>query len=225
MQTETLERLIGHSFKNKALLQMALTHSSMGQGDNYERLEFLGDRVLGLIVAELLYHRFPTEQEGDLAKRLAALVQGSFLAEKAQDIHLGDYILFSDSEASSGGAENQNILADVFEALLGALYLDAGFESCKTLVQAVLGEKLDIMIKPPQHPKTRLQEWAQGQGLALPVYKITDQHGPDHAPLFDIELHVQGYKPFTAQGRSRQMAEKEVAHIFLEHLETDKPHD
>jgi len=221
MGDETLESLIGHMFKDKALLQTALTHSSKGAGENYERLEFLGDRVLGLVVAEILYARFPSEPEGDLAKRLAALVQGRFLADRALEMGLGGYIRFSESEASSGGAENPNILSDVFEALLGALYLDGGFAKCQSLIHTLLDDRLDDMIKPPQHPKTRLQEWAQSQGLGLPVYKITAQHGPDHAPVFEIALHVQGHDIVTAQGRSRQSAEKDVAALFLAGLESE----
>ncbi len=222
MPTKALEHFIGYSFKNPQYLATALTHSSANPHENYEKLEFLGDRVLGLIVADLLFQRFPQETEGDLAKRLAALVQGTFLAERAQEFSLGNYIIFSDSEAQAGGRNNQNILSDVLEALLGALYLDSGFEKCRTFVQTLFRDKLDIMIEPPQHPKTRLQEWAQSRNLPLPQYKITQQHGPDHAPVFDIELSIQGYAPFKAQGRSRQLAEKTVAELFLQHLESEK---
>jgi ribonuclease-3 len=213
--SEDLEALIGHRFEDKALLKAALTHSSTGALKNYERLEFLGDRVLGLVIAELLYRRFPDEKEGDLARRLAALVQGSFLAGIAQEMALGRYIDFSDAEAHAGGADNENILSDVFESLIGALYLDAGFSTCQTLIEKFWLDRLDLMNKPPQHPKTHLQEWAQAQGLPLPEYKIIGQHGPDHAPIFDIELHVQGYPVLTAQGRSRQAAEKTVAEKFI----------
>lgn len=213
--SEDLEALIGHCFEDKALLKAALTHSSTGALKNYERLEFLGDRVLGLVIAELLYRRFPDEKEGDLARRLAALVQGSFLAGIAQEMALGRYIDFSDAEAHAGGADNENILSDVFESLIGALYLDAGFSKCQTLIEQFWLDRLDLMNKPPQHPKTHLQEWAQAQGLPLPEYKIIGQHGPDHAPIFDIELHVQGYPVLTAQGRSRQAAEKTVAEKFI----------
>ncbi len=213
---EKLEARIGHVFSDKNLIKAALTHSSAGLVHNYERLEFLGDRVLGLVIAGLLYEGFEKEQEGDLARRLAALVQGSFLAERAQDIDLGAYITFSEAEAHSGGAANENILADVFEALMGALYLDGGFEKCQTLVVGLWAERLDASSKPPQHPKTRLQEWAQGAGLPLPEYKIVHQEGPDHAPMFDIELIVKGFAAITAQGRSRQAAEKAVAAKFFE---------
>lgn len=212
---EQLENNIDHCFKDKDLLRAALTHSSTGKNINYERLEFLGDRVLGLVVAEMLYQKFPEEKEGDLARRLAALVQGSFLARIAQEMELGRYIQFSEAEAQAGGAENENILSDVFEALIGALYLDSGFAAPKRLIERSWQGRLDSMSKPPQHPKTRLQEWAQGKGLPLPEYKLSGQKGPDHAPIFDITLHVHGYEPVTAEGRSRQAAEKAVAEKFF----------
>lgn len=211
-----LETQIGHIFKNPALLRAAMTHSSTGADENYERLEFLGDRVLGLVVADILYQKFPDEPEGHLAKRLAALVQGSFLAIIAAEMDLGAYIDFSDAEAASGGAQNDNILADVFESVIGALYLDAGFRPCYALIEKLWGDRFDIMKKPPQHPKTALQEWAQSQNLPLPHYKIQTQHGPDHAPVFDIQLSVKGYDPLVVQGRSRQDAEKIAAAQFLE---------
>lgn len=218
VHSEALEQRIGHNFKDTSLLQMALTHSSTGAANNYERLEFLGDRVLGLVIAELLYARFPHEAEGDLAKRLAALVQGSFLAEIAVEIELGSYIKFSESEAQAGGAANENILADVFESVIGALYLDGGFDKCQGLISTLWADRLDVMKKPPQHPKTTLQEWAQGQNLPLPAYDIVAQHGPDHAPIFEIELRVEGHGALKAQGRSRQAAEKQAAEDFITQL-------
>ena len=220
---DKLEKAIGHVFKNKDLLQDALTHSSTGNENNYERLEFLGDRVLGLIITEMLFEKFPDETEGDLAKRLAALVQGSMLAVVAKQIDLGAYVVFSPAEREAGGAENVNILADAFEALIGGLYLDAGFDECHDLIEKLWANHLFEMKAPPQHPKTALQEWAQGNGLPLPTYEIAGQSGPDHAPLFDIKLSVQGYKPVTAQGRSRQEAEKEAALAFLIQIEEVMP--
>ena len=213
---EELQAQLNHTFKDLSLLKIALTHSSVGGKHNYERLEFLGDRVLGLVIAELLYARFPNEKEGDMAKRLAALVQGSFLAKIAQEINLGDYIELSPSEAQAGGAENENILADVFESMIGALYLDSGFEKCQALIHRLWADRLDVMKEPPQHPKTRIQEWAQGKSLPLPEYEIIGQTGPDHAPVFQIELKVQGYDPLLAEGKTRQAAEKEAAKKFMD---------
>jgi ribonuclease-3 len=215
---EKLEKQLGHKFKDKDILSQALTHSSTGEDKDYERLEFLGDRVLGLVIARFLYDKFPDEAEGDLAKRLAALVQGELLADIATEMELGNYIVFSSAEAQAGGARNENILSDVFEALVGALYIDSGFEKCRALIESLWADKFDKMKTPPQHPKTLLQEWAQGKGLPLPVYKILEQHGPDHAPLFDVQLSVKGYEPLIAQGRSRQEAEKEAAAEFFARL-------
>ena len=213
-----LEKELGHVFKDKDLAAQALTHSSVGSDESYERLEFLGDRVVGLVIAELIYERFPKESEGDLAKRLAALAQGELLAVIASEIGLGAHIMLSDAEAFAGGAKNQNILADSFEALIGAVYLDGGFKKCRDLIERLWDKKFHEMKLPPQHPKTAVQEWAQGEGLPLPVYKILKQHGPDHAPMFDIELTVQGHKPVTAQGHSRQEAEKLAAREFMNRL-------
>ncbi|MCB9982727.1 MAG: ribonuclease III [Rhodospirillales bacterium] len=210
-----LEQRIGHTFENTQLIQTALTHSSAAAGYNYERLEFLGDRVLGLVIAELLYGRFPKEAEGDLAKRLAALVQGTFLAKIAVELELGAYLNLSEAEKQAGGAENENILADVFESMIGALYLDAGFGKCQDLIHALWADRLDVMKEPPLHPKTQVQEWAQARGLGLPGYAIVDQTGPDHAPIFEIELRLEGFDPVRAQGRSRGLAEKEAARAFM----------
>lgn len=216
-----LQKQIGYSFKNAELLEIAFTHSSTGAKNNYERLEFLGDRVLGLTVSETLYQKFPNEPEGHLAKRLSALVQGSFLAQISREMELGKHIIFSDAESASGGAENDNILADVFESMIGALYLDSNYETCRALIQKLWGDRFDTMKTPPQHPKTHLQEWAQSQNLPLPHYKIVAQSGPDHAPVFDICLNINGYDPVTVQGSSRQEAEKLAASTFIEKHKKD----
>lgn len=215
---DDLQKVIGYQFTNIDLLKDALTHSSAAQDTNYERLEFLGDRVLGLVVSEILYEKFPEENEGDLAKRLASLVQGTWLAKIATDMNLGDFICFSDAERSAGGYENEHILADAVEALLGALYLDSGLSICQDFIKKWWGNSFFEKKTPPQHPKTTLQEFLQGKGLPLPLYKIVSQSGPDHAPVFDIELTVKGYDPVIAQGKSRQLAEKEAAKKFMESL-------
>lgn len=211
------EKAIGYAFQDRALLESALTHSSTGAKVNYERLEFLGDRVLGLIVSEILFEKFPAENEGDLAKRLASLVQGSWLAKMALQINLGHYLNLSEAEKASGGAENEHILADVMESLIGAIYLDSseGLKHCRSFIEQLWGDAFFTMTKPPQHPKTTLQEWLQGQGLPLPEYEISGQSGPDHAPVFEVSLKVQGFPPVLAEGRSRQEAEKEAAQAFL----------
>lgn len=214
-----LEHIIGYTFKDRSLLQTALTHSSAGGKTNYERLEFLGDRVLGLVIANFLFQKFPEEPEGDLAKRLASLVQGSTLAKLATRISLGKYMILSPSEREAGGATNDHILADVLESLIGALYLDGGFEPCRHMIEKQWSDIFYTMKTPPQHPKTALQEWAQGKGLPLPTYDIVAQSGPDHAPIFEIQLVVKGAPPVLAQGRSRAEAEKQAARQFLRSIE------
>ncbi len=219
---EELQEKIGYVFKNPDLLRTALTHSSTGGQENYERLEFLGDRVLGLVIATLLFKRFPEEREGDLAKRLASLVQGETLAELSASLSLGDYIFFSGAEAAAGGAKNDHILADVFEALIGALYLDGSYEHCARLIEAHWQEVLYTMRCPPRHPKTMVQEWAQGKGLPLPIYEIVSQSGPDHAPEFEVCLSVMGHPPIIVSGRSRADAEKKAASEFVEGIPEDE---
>ncbi|MGH1456538.1 MAG: ribonuclease III [Alphaproteobacteria bacterium] len=213
-----LQDIIGYKFKDENLLRVALTHSSTNTNFNYERLEFLGDRVLGLVIAALLFEKFPDEKEGDLAKRLSALVQGETLAKLAIRISLGDYIFFSEAEASAGGAENAHILADVFESVIGAMYLEGGLNPCSDLIASQWEEVLYTMKKPPQHPKTAIQEWAQGQSLPLPEYVVSNQSGPDHAPVFEVKLCVRGYDPVIASGKSRAEAEKNAAQEFMKGL-------
>ncbi len=216
---EKFQEIIGYSFRDGDLLRVALIHSSTGSDENYERLEFLGDRVLGLVIASLLFEKFPNENEGDLAKRLAFLVQGETLAKLSAQILLGDYIVLSDAERDAGGAENDHILADVFESVIGAIYLDGGIEPCHALIRGQWKGILGEMKTPPQHPKTAIQEWAQGQGLPLPIYEIIAQSGPDHAPIFEVKLIVKGHNFITASGKSRAEAEKLVAEKFMKGVE------
>lgn len=215
----TLQDILRHRFRDDALLTAAMTHASTGTGNNYERLEFLGDRVLGLVMAELLYSLFPNEPEGHLAKRHAALVQGALLAVIAREINLGDSLILSEAERASGGADNENMLADGLEALIGALYLDAGLAPCQELIKRLWGDRVSILSNPPQDPKTALQEWAQGRGLPLPLYEVAERTGPDHAPAFTVRVTVQGFAPAAATGATRRAAEKESARILLEQLQ------
>lgn len=211
-----LERMIGYTFKDAALLQEALTHSSVKKKQNYERLEFLGDRVLGLVIAELLYKRFPEESEGDLARRQSSLVQGATVAQLSARISLADFVVLSESEREAGGAEKENILADVYEAVIGAIYIDGGLPPCQSLIGSQWSDVLGKMVRPPQHPKTQVQEWAQGRGLSLPVYEVVRQSGPDHAPVFEVRIIIEGFPHLKAEGRSRQDAEKIAARLFIE---------
>ncbi len=216
---DDLLKKLGVSFHDHDLLHRALTHASADSGNNYERLEFLGDRVLGLVMAHFLYETFPDEPEGHLAKRHAALVQGKTLAQVAREIDLGAYIHLSDAERTTGGDRNENILADVMEAIIGALYLDSGLAPCAALIKHLWGERVHVLRKPPRDPKTALQEWAQGRGLPLPVYEEIKRTGPDHAPEFTIEVSVAGHESEQARGNSRRTAEKKAAELLLERLE------
>lgn len=221
MSKEALEKLqekIGHVFKDQDRLLKSLTHSSTGSGMNYERLEFLGDRVVGLVMAHMLFEEFPDEKEGDLAKRHAALVQGKTLARLAREVNLGSVMQLSDAERASGGAENDNILADGMEGLIGALYLEAGLKECHEVLKKLYGDSIYVMLKPPQDPKTALQEWAQARGLPLPQYELVGKEGPDHAPTFAVRVSVEGYPPWTCQGPSRRVTEKQAAGMLLAHL-------
>jgi ribonuclease-3 len=213
-----LQKRLGHDFANPELLDRALTHSSLGSDTNNERLEFLGDRVLGLVIAELLCETYPQDSEGDLAKRHAALVQGKILTRLAREIDFGAALLLSDAERAAGGHDNDNILADGLEAVLGAMYLDGGLPACEKAIRALWRDSVKNMTQPPQDPKTALQEWAQGRGLKLPEYEMVGREGPDHAPKFRISAQVEGYPAATAAGPSRRKAEKEAAAILLAHL-------
>lgn len=222
MQADALAEIqkhLGHTFSDQKRLEKALTHSSAGGTYNYERMEFLGDRVVGLVLATALFKIFPDEREGDLAKRHAALVQGKTLAKIAREIGLGDLMQLSDAERAAGGAENDNILADGLEALIGALFLDAGYDACRDAIERLWGDRVKIMRRPPQDPKTALQEWAQARSLSLPTYELLGRSGPDHAPIFEIRVKVGDYPPWAAKGTSRRAAEKLAAAMLLAHLE------
>jgi len=210
-----LEERIGYTFKNPVLLRQALTHSSKSGEDNNERLEFLGDRVLNLIMAHALFEQFPQEAEGSLAKRHSALVQGRMLAAIGTGIALGDFIILSDSERHSGGAENENIVSDAMEALLGAVFLDGGLTPAQEMILRLWGDNIRNTAEVYADPKTALQEWVQARGLPLPDYEIVGKSGPDHAPLFILEVKVKGHSPLRAEGPSRRQAEKTAAALML----------
>jgi len=215
---QNLQTCLGYHFKNTLLLERALTHSSTGAEKNYERLEFLGDRVIGLVIAHILWETFPDEAEGDLAKRHAALVQGETLAQLARLVELGDAMQISGAERLSGGAENDNILADGLESVLGAMFIDGGLENCERVIKKLWADILHIMKSPPQDSKTALQEWAQARGLGLPDYKVVSKEGPDHAPVFEISVTIEGYPSKSMKGTSRRKAEKEAASLMLAYL-------
>jgi ribonuclease-3 len=219
---EALERSLGYSFADRALLQAALRHSSLApgphgkkKGDHFERLEFLGDRVVGLAVADLLLQRFPSESEGDLARRHASLVSRDTLASLAEQIALGTHLYLTRGEDGTGGRSKPTVLADALEALIGAIYRDGGLAPARDVVARLLESKLDESGRPPRDPKTSLQEWAQGEGRPLPTYRTVSSEGPPHQPRFKVEVSVQGEKPVTASGASKQAAERAAAASLL----------
>lgn len=213
---------LGHGFADPALLTQALTHASRAGSSerSYERMEFLGDRVLGCLVAELLYRRFPTENEGALGKRFAALVRRETLAEVAgpQGLDLGPHLGLSRGEEDSGGRDNPATLADACEAVIAALYLDGGLEAARQFVEPIWAPLLEADPTPPQDAKTRLQEWAQARGLPLPFYQETARSGPDHAPLFTLRVSLADGRSAEAEGRSKRMAEQAAAEALLADL-------
>lgn len=221
---DRLAARLGHGFRDPGLLRQALTHASVSgaracEAGSYERLEFLGDRVVGLIVADMLIDAFPREPEGDLARRHAALVSREALAEVARDLGLGEFLLVSRGEAEGGGRQNPALLADVCEAVIGALFRDGGLPAARAFVEPRWRPLLTQARRPPQDPKTALQEWAQARGLALPTYREVARAGPPHDPQFTVAAEVEGAAPATGEGRSKRLAEQAAARRLLAHLE------
>jgi ribonuclease-3 len=218
---------IGHTFERPGLAAEALTHrgaldrradlkAAFPHGN--ERLEFLGDRVLSIAVADLLLRRFPQEHEGELARRHAALVRAETLVEIATTIGLGADIRLGDSERGQGEAVRPTILADALEALLGAVFLDAGFAASAACVERLWGDRLTSQAAAPRDPKTALQEWAQARRLPLPAYREVGREGPPHAPLFVVDVAIKGHEPAQARGGSKREAERLAAIALLERL-------
>src|SRR5690606_625911 len=203
-------------FSDRDLLERALTHASVGEGArpvrHYERLEFLGDRVLGLLAAERLLALHPDAKEGELSPRLAALVNGKACARVAERIDLGPALRLSPGESKSGGRAKATILGDAVEALMAALYIDAGLDKARAFFMDAWTDEFERVDQArPRDPKTELQQWAQGRGVPLPTYEVTARTGPDHAPEFFVAVSVKGFEPETGRGRSRQAAEKAAA--------------
>lgn len=213
-----LEQLIGYRFRNPGYMEQALTHSSKVGAANYERIEFLGDRVLNLVMAHTLFEQFPGESEGNLAKRHSALVQGRMLAAIGISVNIHDFVILSEAERQSGGADNENIISDAMEALLGAIFLDGGLEAVRPVIIRLWDKYILAHNELPQDSKTELQEWVQARGLPLPEYIISGRTGPDHAPEFEVEVRVKGHDPVKANGSSRRQAEKEAAKIMIARL-------
>ncbi len=217
---DALEARLGHRFRDRTLLEEALTHASGLKGLGHrarsnERLEFLGDRVLGLVVAERLLQHYPEDREGALGKRLAHLVSGEVLAEVAAELELSRFLRLGRGEEETGLRRNPGVLADCLEAVIGALYLDGGLEVAARFVERHWSERIRALATPPRDPKTALQEWAQGRGLPVPSYRLVDQRGPAHAPLFRVEVQVEGYPPCVGEGRNKRAAERAAARKML----------
>ena len=211
---------IGHTFNHSDLLRHALTHSSLVGGNSRhinsnERQEFLGDRVLGLIVADMLMARFPNENEGDISRRHAALVRMETLGRVARDLDLGRHVKLSPGEEHNGGRENSSLLSDVCEAVIAALYQDGGLEVARAFVEKHWAPLIEENSLPPKDAKTALQEWAQGEGHALPFYTETGRDGPDHNPVFTVEVAVKGLSPASGKGGSKRLAEQAAAAALL----------
>lgn len=213
-----VEAQLGRKFRRPALLQEALTHSSAGEGRariNNERQEFLGDRVLGLVVAERLYRDFPNEGESGLAPRLNALVNRGACARAARRANLGAALIVSRSEEAGGGRDKEAILADACEAVIAALYLDGGLKAARDFIDKYWAEEFDGVANVPQDAKSALQEWAAASKRGSPHYHVLERAGPDHAPLFTVEVSVQGYPPARGQGGSKREAERIAAAALL----------
>ncbi|MGF1639354.1 MAG: ribonuclease III [Rhodospirillales bacterium] len=211
---------LGHRFADPRLLVQALTHASMaGAGADRaacnERLEFLGDRVLGLVIAHLLFEQFAGESEGALARRYAVLVRREALTRVAAGIGVGDVLRLSRGEDEAGGRGSPGPLADACEAVIGALYLDGGLPAAAAFVRRHWQTLVDEEAAPPQDAKTRLQEWAQGRGSALPCYREAAREGPAHAPMFSVEVTVEGIPPVIGVGPSKRSAEQAAAEAAI----------
>jgi ribonuclease III len=217
-----LERRIGHAFTDRALLERALTHSSVGGGavqvHHNERLEFLGDRVLNLIVAEELCRLRPEAREGELSRWMSGLVSYEACASAARAAGLRDALRMDAGASKIGARDNDRVLGDACEALIAALYLDAGLPAARGFVLAFWTDALARLDAPGQDPKTSLQEWAMARDLPFPVYEVVTRSGSDHEPRFTIAVRVEGHEPETAEGGSKREAEKLAAARLLERL-------
>lgn len=212
-----LQHRFGYQFTAPDLLAQALTHSSVSSESrrNNERLEFLGDRVLALLIADLLLQHYPDADEGELAQRLNALVRRETCAAVALELELGVCLKLSAAEAASGGREKPVILGDACEAVIGALYRDGGLDAARRFVETFWTPRLAGLATAPADAKSALQEWSQARKLGTPVYTIISREGPDHAPLFVIEVSLPGYAALRGTGASKREAERAAAEAML----------
>lgn len=220
---QALYKVLGYSFNDVENLKLALTHRS-AKGKHNERLEYLGDAVLGMVVADELFHRFPEQSEGKLTRMRSTLVKGDTLAELASEFGLGEFLLLGQGELKSGGFRRNSILADAVEAIIGAIYLEAGLPVVQKLILSWLKTRIGTL-SPDQHPKdykTRLQEYLQGRKLPLPEYEVVNISGEAHDQTFAIECRVTGIeRPIKSEGSSRRKAEQRAAAVALRELIND----
>ena len=212
-----IEAHTGHAPIDIALFERALTHSSRGE-ENYERLEFLGDRVLGLVIADWLYASFPAEPEGKLSRRLNVLVSRTTCAEVARDLDLAGQMRLGKQARDDGAFESDNVLGDMVESLIGALWLEAGFAAAEAFIRKAWGERVDRHDSAPQHPKSMLQEWAAANNRRPPAYEVVGRSGPQHAPTFVVKVTIRGVGEAEAEGATKQDAETEAAQALLARL-------
>ncbi|MBK3662935.1 ribonuclease III [Bradyrhizobium diazoefficiens] len=216
-----LEARIGHGFADPNLLMQAITHvsalkSGRKRGDSYQRLEFLGDHVLGLVVSDMLYHAFPNADEGELSKRLAELVRKESCADVAKSLGLLDDIKLGSVGSSADARLRKSILGDICEAVIGAIFLDGGHAAADDFVKRNWTERMHKPRRPLRDPKTVLQEWAQGKGLPTPVYREVERTGPHHDPEFRVAVDLPGLAPAEGTGGSKRAAEKVAASVMIE---------
>jgi ribonuclease-3 len=208
-----------YRFRDPGLATLALTHRSAGKPNN-ERMEFLGDALLGALVAELLFEAHPHASEGELSRLRAQLVNGQALAVIGRELELGDDLKLGPGELKSGGFRRDSILADAFEALVAAVYFDDGYDACRQVVRRLFTPRVAEIKRSSKDAKTRLQEWLQGRGLPLPIYELTDSYGEDHAKIFDVSCTIDEPEPIRVEGRggSRRAAEQDAAETVLRRL-------
>lgn len=221
---DAISQIINYRFKNDAILEEALTHPSLNkrnsknQTENYERLEFLGDSILNMVMSAMLFKLFPEEKEGALAKRKTDLVCGSTIANVAKEIKLGDFIIMNNSERCNGGKHNLKNLENALEALIGAIYIDGGFENVEKFVTQYWKKLAKDTLSPPQDPKTSLQEWTQRNKTPLPEYELAKQTGPAHNPEFTISVCIENYGKVSACAFSKKGAAQKAAELMLEKI-------
>lgn len=213
-----LARVLGEAPADLAGYERALTHGSQGAA-NYERLEFLGDRVLGLTIAEWLYERFPDEPEGKLSRRFNSLVTGPVCAEVAREIGVAAHLKLGKQARDDGAASSDNVLGDVMEALIGAYFRERGFDAAKALVRRLWDSRIDAQASAPKHPKSALQEWAAANNRRPPEYELLDRSGPGHAPRFRVLAKIGKFAEAEGEGSSKQEAETAAAAALLAAVE------